>query len=337
METAVDRILAQFMDGGWVFVEALPSTESYETTYIDFKLSESADGQLRKSDRKNLSKALSGFANSDGGLIVWGIDAEPDEDGYDKVIAVHPIRNLHRFVSTLNSVEPQSVSPLVPGVQHIPIASLANSDVGIAITVVPSSDATPHMATGKDLHCYFRRSGSSFMPMQHHEVADLFGRRPHPELELAPTWRVRRAATRGGTTIAANLELHLRILNRGRGSARFTSLSLSEPKGLEADRTGGYEILASSLRVVRSAQHWWVRVAATSEDLVYPQDEMYVGYVRFRLAKDRRSYPDVSMQYSLICDGSPAQAGTLKVPGDSVAAAAKQVFEGQADRIKLAS
>jgi hypothetical protein len=54
---------------------------TYEDLHLDFK-------QLQRpfehrDDKRNLAKALSGFANSDGGIIIWGIDArekngEPD-------------------------------------------------------------------------------------------------------------------------------------------------------------------------------------------------------------------------------------------------------------------
>jgi len=335
METVVDRLLAQFVDGGWSFVEALPSSGKWETAHIDFKSCESTDGNLRKSDRKNLSKALSGFANSDGGLLVWGIDARPNKDGYDKVKAVCPIQNLKHFVSSLNSIEPQSVSPLVSNVRHIPIASSANVDTGIAITVIPASDLTPHMATGKDLHCYFRRSGSSFIAMAHYEIADLFGRRPHPQLKLIPRWLAQSNSERGGVTLAVSLELHLTIQNLGRGSARFVSLSLSSPSGLQPDTRTGTKVLNSSLRVIHSARHWWVRLAASSEDLVYPEDEMSVGYLRFILSRDRQSYPDVSVRFGLVCDSAPVETGTIRVSAKDIQMAAQRIFNGPDKKIEL--
>ena len=40
-----------------------------------------ADLERELEERRNFAKAVSGFANSDGGLIVWGIDARPNSDG----------------------------------------------------------------------------------------------------------------------------------------------------------------------------------------------------------------------------------------------------------------
>ena len=44
-----------------------------ENLYLDFKKAADGKGPATKPDRKNLSKALSGFANSEGGVIVWGV------------------------------------------------------------------------------------------------------------------------------------------------------------------------------------------------------------------------------------------------------------------------
>jgi len=336
VDGVAERIAAQFEDGGWRFVEELPSASVFETLHVDFKQPEGADGQLRRRDRQQLSRALSGFANSDGGVIVWGVEARRDDEGFDRVVRVHPILNLPRFVSDLSSAEPHLVSPLVPGVRHLPVDHQDEEGTGIALTIVPASDWTPHMAVGKDLHRYYRRSGSSFLPLQHHEVADLFGRRPHPDLRLESIWSVRRASMTDGRATSVALELHLRIVNRGRGSARFASLSLGEPRGLRPDTRGGRKIHGSSLREVRSAQHWWMRVAAASDDLVYPDDEMYVGYVAFPLPRDVCTCPNVSVEYSLVCDGVPAEAGALEAAGEGIASAAQRVFEGGSSRVELA-
>lgn len=335
MESAIERILTQFTTGGWKGIESLPSSRGFETMHLEFKLPELANGQLGKSDRKNLSKALSGFANSDGGLIVWGVRAKPDEDGFDRIQGVQQIANLGRFISELNAYEPHLVSPLVPNVRHISIADPGNPDCGIAVSAIPASDAAPHMANGKNLHCYFRRCGASFMAMKHHEIADLFGRRPHPDLELSCSWQVRVDAKVGGVADTVSLELHLTFVNRGRGCARFSSLSLAEPQGLQAATLGGHKIQDCSVRIVRGAKHWWVRAAASSDELVYPQDELSIGHVSFRLGKGRRIYPDVRVEYSIVCADSPAKTGELKVAGSSIQDAANSVLKGGLSRVTI--
>ncbi|MBR6408801.1 MAG: putative DNA binding domain-containing protein, partial [Alphaproteobacteria bacterium] len=47
-----------------------------EELFLDFKQAVSTgknNNTLHKDDRKNLAKAISGFGNSEGGVIVWGV------------------------------------------------------------------------------------------------------------------------------------------------------------------------------------------------------------------------------------------------------------------------
>src|SRR5438477_8697939 len=106
-----------------------------------------------------------------------GVEARRDQDDVDRAIRVVPVEQLGRFRSELETVTPDMVSFGVPGVGHHAIPISGDKDEGIVVTVVPRSDLAPHMATGKDLHSYYRRTSSRFQVMEHYEVGDLFGRR----------------------------------------------------------------------------------------------------------------------------------------------------------------
>lgn len=150
-----------------------------ENLHLDFKLAQASMDS--RDDRKTLAKALSGFANGDGGVIVWGVDASPNEDGIDCAHTKRPILPLSQFISKLNEYTGQAVNPLVGGIVHRRID--AGKDSGFAATLVPASDAGPHMAKlGEDR--YYKRSGSRFAKMEHYEVADMFGRRARPLLHV---------------------------------------------------------------------------------------------------------------------------------------------------------
>jgi len=58
-------------------VEAFVAESKAEDLYLDFtRKSKPNVAVLNDDDKKNLSKAMSGFANSVGGVIVWGVIAE---------------------------------------------------------------------------------------------------------------------------------------------------------------------------------------------------------------------------------------------------------------------
>ncbi len=53
-----------------------------EDLYLEFKQkSESRDSLANDDDRANLAKAISGFSNTDGGLIIWGVRAKHKKKG----------------------------------------------------------------------------------------------------------------------------------------------------------------------------------------------------------------------------------------------------------------
>lgn len=177
-----------------------------EYLYLDFK--EVNDASLSsRDDRRNLACALSGFANSSGGLTVWGGEARRNGDGIDCASALKEIDRIAVFLTRLNQLTGDSVDPTVHGVRHR-ILETGNGK-GFAVSMIPESEIGPHMAKlGEDR--YYKRSGGSFYKMEHYDIADMFSRRRKPNLVL--TYR-----TEG---IGAQSRIILRLHNDGRASAR---------------------------------------------------------------------------------------------------------------------
>jgi len=57
-------------------IDELIDARASEELFLDFKRSaDNGSGRaLHNSDRANLERAISGFGNSEGGVIVWGVD-----------------------------------------------------------------------------------------------------------------------------------------------------------------------------------------------------------------------------------------------------------------------
>ena len=76
-----------------------------EELFIDFKQAAS-DGKnfntLHKDDRRNLSKAISGFGNSEGGVVIWGIECSRDIDIGD--VAKAKVKELFEFDEIIETV-----------------------------------------------------------------------------------------------------------------------------------------------------------------------------------------------------------------------------------------
>lgn len=207
---------------GELAIDELITTFESESLWLDFK-SVAEDGRgprLDKYSLEKLAKAISGFGNSAGGVIVWGVDCRDDPRLGDVPAGTKLIENPERFRSWLEAAVSGCTAPPHSGVEHRALQSSATPGSGFVITLI-------RQAQGPPLQCiqpsadqrYYIRAGSSFRPVPHAVLSGLFGRRPQPQLSqkyLAPTLDVRQAA--GNTTI--EIESTLAVANRGRSIAR---------------------------------------------------------------------------------------------------------------------
>ena len=94
-----ERIVAQ----GKQSIEDFIIQRKSEELFLDFKRSSNngIDQRLSDNDRNNLAKAISGFGNSEGGVIVWGVDCSKDKDGADVAKCEVMLNNPVRFASLL--------------------------------------------------------------------------------------------------------------------------------------------------------------------------------------------------------------------------------------------
>ena len=78
-----------------------------EELFLDFKQATPGIGKnvtsLPRDDRKNLAKCISGFGNSEGGVIIWGVECSRDYDIGDVAKAKIKVKNVHRFLSWLEN------------------------------------------------------------------------------------------------------------------------------------------------------------------------------------------------------------------------------------------
>jgi len=192
---------------------------SVERLHIDFK--EKKDRRhalLEDNDKKNLAKAVSGFANSAGGVLIWGIK--------DQTMSPKPITDVSDFVSSMLALAPLVSDPTARGIDGnwIPSDSSVNNE-GFGLILIPESDLPPHRVTlaHRDIQShYYIRSGSSFVVATHTQLEDMFGRRPQPKLDL--TTRIIQSSRNIGEVW--NLIVILGIENTGRGPARSPLLSV---------------------------------------------------------------------------------------------------------------
>ena len=155
-----------------------------EELFLDFKqaVSTGKNGtSLHKDDRKNLAKGISGFGNSEGGVIVWGVECSRDCDIGDVAKAKVKVKNVHRFLSWLENAISGCTIPSHNRVRNHIISVHKNGD-GFVATYIPKSELAPLMTTmGNNIYI---RSGSNNVPAPYSVIAGMFGKRPQPNVEL---------------------------------------------------------------------------------------------------------------------------------------------------------
>lgn len=179
MSRALD-IYTKIKKEGEKAIDEFILTQQSEELFLDFKRS-AVNGDstfLDSRDRNNLAKAISGFGNSEGGVIVWGVECKRGIDGADLPKTKFPIKNTKRFVSFLeNAISGCTIPPHSRIKNH---AILKKNGDGYVATLIPKSDDAPFQDVVEKR--YYIRAGSNFEPISHDLLAGMFGRRPQPKV-----------------------------------------------------------------------------------------------------------------------------------------------------------
>jgi hypothetical protein len=212
-------------------IEYFIETQQSEELFLDFKRSaDNGSGiKLHNNDRQNLAKAISGFGNSEGGIIVWGIECSRDPKKGDVACSKVLIQNPKRFLSWLEGAVSGCTIPPHSRVSHISIESSDESCSGYVVTLIPKSYEAPHQCT-KPVQ-YYIRAGSDFLPAPHAILSGLFGKRPLPF--IFHMWSTGPAKLVQGlrSLHAIEFEVGLMLSSWGPGLARdlYVNLTLGLP------------------------------------------------------------------------------------------------------------
>ncbi len=277
-----------------------------ENLQLDFKLVDDP-GLVNRNDKKTLAIAISGFANASGGLIVWGVNARKNDDGIDCVTALPGVPNPELLLARLNELTGEAVNPIADGVQHRIVGKVDNGS-GFVVTMVPESSSGPHMAKLGE-NRYYKRAGDSFYQMEHFDIADMFGRRPHPLLKLAHTVR----------NPGPDAEIIVSLRNDGRGSARapYFALSVESPfrrhmHGLDGNNREGLPFLAEQ------TNRALLRYGARGDFVIHPA----VTHDVLKLTRSNNATPvppnGVTIHYAIACDDQPLTDNILILPAEEV-------------------
>lgn len=187
MTTRAQELFDRLVRGGEAALDDMIADRASEELFLDFKGSpDNGSGtKLHQADRAKLAKAISGFGNSEGGVLVWGIDCENLPSDGDVAKSKRPLKNPARFKSWLEAAVSGCTLPPHQSVEHRVIPAAANHSEGFLVTLIPKSVRSPHQCIVEpNRHRYYMRVGSNFEHVPHGVLAGLFGQAPQPRVIL---------------------------------------------------------------------------------------------------------------------------------------------------------
>ena len=252
-------------------IYSLITNEVEENIHLDYK----AAGALDKDDKKRneITKDISAFANSDGGIIIYGVS---EEDHKPKEIS--PIDGRIYTKEWLENV----IQLIQPRIEDIKIYPIRVDDIRQSIYVVkiPRSSNAPHMARDKR---YYKRFNFKSEPMEDYEVKDLYNRVSIPKLEITGCLF---NAKETETEIVYNLVAG--IANKGNRVCESYKLNFYINTAKYC-RNVSYKPLQNknSFTVICANR---LKLSSPSQEPIYPNEQLDMGHFEITVKKEDNSH-----------------------------------------------
>ena len=202
------------------------SSQAEESINLDFKRGDA----LRKSTendkdkiKADIAKDVSAFANSDGGIIIYGIE----EKNYkaDKTFFV----NGNEFTKeTLEQIINTRIQRKIEGLIIDPIRYNGKIDETIYVVKIPRSLNAPHMTSDKK---FYRRYNFESVVMEEYEVRALYTRQEKTHLEIAkPKIIGNLGSLQGGMLSEFNANIEINIINKGQSIEKLYKVEVHIPR-----------------------------------------------------------------------------------------------------------
>jgi hypothetical protein len=306
-----EELFGRIRAGGAAEVHRMIAAPVVEELFLDYKRASTTlpSAKLSEDDRKNLGKAIAGFANSEGGVIVWGVDCRHTVHG-DVPTGPAPITQPVALKTLIDGALGGLTLPAHSGVENLALEDTPRTE-GFVITHIPIGLHVPYQALYPRQE-YYIRAGSSFLPTPHAVLAGLFGRAPQPN--VAPVIRFNVAEGSKPTVI---FNLGVSVTNDGRGIAEeiFCVAEAKRPSGskvafpYDKDHYRGWRTLSDGRDCF---------TLLLSQAVLPPGTEQYAFGIQIECT---RGQGDVVFTVSCGSRGGPGAAQTIVIPGPIVDAA----------------
>ena len=240
-----------------------------ESLTLDYKAAASLSKQNKK--KTEITKDISAMANSDGGVVIYGIAEFQDKTQSHLPEKIDPVNRLEFSKEWLEQII-NNIRPRLTGVKiySVNLSSTINSVV--FVVDVPKSK-TAHQARD---HRYYKRFNFESVPMEDYEIRDVMARNQHPEMQVS--MELQNVAWRFIVDIWTSQRLHITIVNQGNQLAEFVRCTILIPLSL-IPRTSSYR---ENVLHHGSKSFAEVEITNAQRDLIkLPEGQYTTGTTRF--------------------------------------------------------
>lgn len=229
--------------------------------------------------RMEIGKDATAFANSDGGVIIYGIKEKRVDDGRPIPEKFQPVSMAEFSRDQLSQIIASNSEPRLPGVRAlpIPVPNQADPSQVCFVVLIPKSDTAHQASDGK----YYYRNEATTAFMRDWQVRDAMNRRKVPKLSLDV--RKKWSVTTGNLPV---LKLLVSFENNSLATARLYRFSVCWPRRLK-----GSEVSCDACSLNG-------RVMMRSKDAIYTVEESSFGPF----------YPGMGLLIQCIITGKLGQA-----------------------------
>ena len=283
-----------------------------EDLHFDCKEWPSNDGDAQKV----FAKAACGLTNAEGGVIVVGMKARAvSREEPDLVDSPAPVPDTSAVKSRILDLVGQLVEPFIEGIRVAEVNETVGSKAGFVIVLVPESEGLPRRSR-KDWKFYLR-IGSGTVPMEYFQIAEMFGKRPRPQLELylEPTGKIGPAPY----DQVPHRFFWLGLSNVGRGLGKFPGIRFKRASsGLTVstfglDGNGGFGL------PMRPSDGEWILFRGGVDDVIYPSSTLKITQLLQRYSSgdprnDVAIFDSVDFTAEISCEGVPNTTNQKIIP-----------------------
>lgn len=192
-----------------------------ESLNLDYK----AAGALAKTDRKRkeVTKDVSAMANSDGGIIIYGVTENGHLPGN-----IDPVNRQDISKEWLEHV----IGNIRPRIENLKIhpVTIGSSDSDVVYIVEIPQSHTAHQAIDKR---YYKRFNFESVMMDDYEIRDVMNRLQHPRIELQ--FQLRPRFKNDSNTLEAYV-LEFSFVNEGNVYAEYIVAHIDVPRDVAYDQ-----------------------------------------------------------------------------------------------------